>query len=53
MRNLLLLAAAAAIPLPEHEADAFVSATFEGVAVAVPRFAIWARRSPTPRFWRL
>jgi len=39
MRNLLLLAAAAAIPLPEHEADAFVSATFEGVAVAVPRFA--------------
>jgi len=39
MRNLLLLAAAAAIPLPEKEADAFVSATFEGVAVAVPRFA--------------
>ena len=40
MRYLLLAAAAAAIPLPEHEADAFVSATFEGVAVAVPRFAI-------------
>ena len=39
MRLLLLLAAAAAIPLPEKEADAFVSATFEGVAVAVPRFA--------------
>ena len=39
MRILLLLAAAAAIPLPEKEADAFVSATFEGVAVAVPRFA--------------
>ncbi len=39
MRYLLLAAAAAAIPLPEHEADAFVSATFEGVAVAVPRFA--------------
>ena len=39
MRYLLLVAAAAAIPLPEHEADAFVIATFEGVAVAVPRFA--------------
>ena len=39
MRYLLLVAAAAAIPLPEKEADAFVSATFEGVAVAVPRFA--------------
>ena len=38
-RLLLLAAAAKAIPLPEKEADAFVSATFEGVAVAVPRFA--------------
>lgn len=33
------LAVVTAVPLPEFDADAFVAATFEGVAVAVPRFS--------------
>ena len=40
------LAVVTAVPLPEFDADAFVAATFEGVAVAVPRFSdLWPSQS--------